>query len=37
MPENPESILSISVIVIGEIAAIGLVALTGYAAFFQKH
>ena len=37
MPESPESILSISVMVIGVITAIGLVALTGYAAFFQKH
>lgn len=37
MPDNPEIILSISVMVIGVIAAIGLVALTGYVAFFQKH
>ena len=37
MPANPESILSISVVTVGAIAAIGLVALTGYAAFFQKH
>lgn len=37
MPENPESILAMTVIFIGAIAAIGLVALTGYAAFFQKH
>lgn len=37
MPENPEMMLSMGVIFAGAVAAVGLVALAGYAAFFQKH
>jgi len=37
MPDNPENILSIGLLTVGVIAAIGLVAFATYAAFFQKH
>ena len=37
MSENPENMLSIGLLTVGAIAAIGLVVFAAYAAFFQKH